>query len=303
MTTRTTLPVGSMSRRQLLTVLFATPLVATFVTACGSDGGESAGSPADPTTTTLPSADGLTYPTGAEEVVVRIDTAVGAYTTPEYAFARIPSFVVTGDGTTITPGAQIEIYPAPMLPALQSTTMTSVQIAELLGRAASLGLLSTPPDYTATQPPIADAGSTVVTFNVNGTSYVHTAPALGLEEDQSDDARRRLAEFVEFATTLVGEANGTNSAVYEPAEYVIATMVVNVSDYTGDVAPTVVPWPASFGEVPNGERCSTVDGATVRDELAAASQLTFFDTSTEEPAGLDIVQLLLRPVLPGSDTC
>jgi hypothetical protein len=302
MNTRTT-PAGSpISRRKLLTVLLATPLVASFVAACGSDADEGSGSPdSDPTTPTQP-VGAITFPTGAGEVVVRIDTAVGGFNPPEWAFAQIPSSVVSGDGRTVMPGPQIEIYPPPLLPALQSTSLTEAQVGQLLARADSLGLLATPPDYESTQPPVADAGSTVVTFNANGATYVHSAPSLGLEQ-QPDEARQRLSDFVEFATSFVAERAATESEVFEPESYVIGTMAVNTAEYADDVAPTVVPWPAAFGVAPVGEDCATIDGAAVRSELATANQLTFFVLPTQDDTAEMVVRLLLRPSLPGSTDC
>ena len=44
---------------------------------------------------------------------------VRGFTTPEAQAARVPLVAVHGDDRVVTPGAQIEVFPPPALPAVQ----------------------------------------------------------------------------------------------------------------------------------------------------------------------------------------
>lgn len=271
------------SRRRLLTVVVATPLVASLLAACG-ERRETEGQAA-PVIETFPAP----LP---NSLMLRIDHGVGAFTTPDYAFAEIPAFVLQADGLLVRPGPQIEIYPPPMLPALESVQLTTDERSSLMSLAEEAGLAATPPDYAATAPPVADAGATLVTIVSGGETYVHRAEALGME-DSDDPARSALASFVSKAEAFVGGLT-TAGEVYHPSQYVVGFLEVDpsvVAGSVGDVAPTVVAWPAAFG-APVAE--GTPLAATVVEEaLATANQLTFFTLPDGRTA-----QLLLRPVLP-----
>ena len=66
---------------------------------------------ADSTSTTSDDG-GIQHPTGTDQLVLRVETG-GGYTAPEFQLRLIPEFSLYGDGTIITPGPQIEIYPPP----------------------------------------------------------------------------------------------------------------------------------------------------------------------------------------------
>ncbi len=301
-----------MHRRQLLSLIAASPLLAAVLAACGSaDNADNAGVPGTNGGTadggSLPSepSDGeaIDHPTGADELVLRVDWAVGGFVTREANFAELPVIVIAGDGTTVRQGAQIEIFPQPLLPALESATLTEDQLQTVLRAAQDAGLLAEPPDYDAERPPVTDVGSTVVRISAGGASYTHSAFALGMEQGSSGtevgEARARLAAFVERLTTdlpglLGAEPTGT---IYAPDAWAFAVLPVELADYSSDVEPTVLPWPDALGEVPAADTCVELAGDVVATAFAGANQLTFYD------AGGTIYAPLLRPLLPGSTRC
>ena len=79
MTTEELMHTARMSRRRLLTVVVATPLVASLLAACGSRV-ETEGQ-GTPVVDTIPAP----LPTS---LLLRIDHGVGGFTTPDYAFAE-----------------------------------------------------------------------------------------------------------------------------------------------------------------------------------------------------------------------
>ena len=279
-------------------------IAAVVLAACGDDSpsgdAPSDSSPIDtvaPVDTTAPPTtvpSGIDHPTGADDVVVRI-AYEGGFVPVEVAFLDLPTLLVTGDGQAIVQGPIAEIYPGPLLPNMQARPVTEAGIQDLLALAADHGLLA---DVEYTNPTnIADAPDTVVEIAANGETYVHRAYALGIA-DETDPARATLADFVAQAT---GDwLYGDNPELGPEAPYVTDTFLIRASevgDYTGDIEPTVVDWPAETSvRLADASECAAVPAAEVGDLFADATQLTFFAED-----GITY-QLTVKPLLPG-DGC
>ena len=241
--------------------------------------------------TTAPSP-GIEHPTGADDVVVRI-AYEGGFVPADYAFRNLPTLLVSGDGHAFQQAPMPDIYPGPLVPAVNVRTVTEQGIQDLLALAEDNGLLA---DVEYTSPTnIADAPDTVVEISANGATYVHRAYALGIS-DETDPARLSLAEFVNAAT---GDwMNGANAELgaeetLAPDAYLIRSM--EVGDYTGDIAPTVVDWPADASiRLADAADCAELSAAEVGDLFANATQLTFFAD------GGITYQLAVKPDLPGN---
>lgn len=274
--------------------------------ACGSDDDASpATEPSSPDTvppeTLPPVADGPTWATGAEDVVIRIGWE-GGFVTPEMTFQRLPQVLVTGDGRVFQQGPVMAIYPGPLLPNVQVRSITDDGIAQLLTLAADQGLLADR-DYESPDQ-IADAPDTVVEITVDGRTYVHRAYALGLADGpdgaESDPDRAALADFVAeaqaFVTAPEGEVLGAEVA-FEPEQYRIRALLVgDGGEY--DVEPSVVEWPADAPVALDDEiDCAVVDAEVLHSLFADANQLTWFAAD-----GLTF-QVVPVPVLPGDPGC
>jgi hypothetical protein len=287
-----------MTHRHLLAALAALGL-GLAAAACGSDDTQPASPSPDSTLPPVSGSEGYQHPTGADEVVVSYEE-VGGFLPRELAFRQPPNVLVAGDGSTFSPGAQIEIYPGPLLPAVQVSTIDEDTIQEVLAAADEAGLL-TAVDYD--QPTnIADASTAVVTINVNGETFVHEAYALGLGEGPGGDGaestpeRQALLDFIAELSALTVPGPSGEADLYEPDAYGIEALPVDdLSVYgTDGIEPTVVDWPVDAGvRLADASSCAVVSAAEVGEALAAANQLTFFDD-----AGVTY-QVLARPVLPG----
>lgn len=271
-------------------------VVVAGLAACGSD---SASPAAD--ATLAPVADGYQHPTGADEVVVSYVEA-GGFTTREFAFQQTPNVLIAGDGRSFGPGAQIEIYPGPLLPAVQTQTVTEAGIQKVLAAADAAGLFAEV-DYDA-ELNIADASTAVVTINVDGQTWVHEAYALGItgaDGAESTPQRQALLDFVtqlDDLAALAGSGNLGESEIYDPTDYAIEAVVVDdPSAYGSDgIEPTIVDWPADVSvRLADASSCTVIAASEVGETLGAADQLTFFTD-----AGITY-QVLARPVLPGGD--
>src|SRR2546423_13130569 len=89
--------------------LAASLLIALAAAACGRATGGSAGE--------TPSPSRPAQPMGPSDLVLRVQT-VGGFIAPQALLLRYPTFSLYGNGTVVTQGAQIEIYPQPALPSL-----------------------------------------------------------------------------------------------------------------------------------------------------------------------------------------
>jgi hypothetical protein len=285
-----------MTRRHVLAAL-ATVGLGLVAVACGSDDTQPASPSPDSTLPPVDDPAGYEHPTGADEVIVSYEE-VGGFTTREFAFQRTPNVLVAGDGRAFSPGAQIEIYPGPLLPAVQVWTMTEEQIQEVLRLADEAGLLE---EVEYDQPDnIADATTAVVTINANGETFVHEAYALGIGDGpggaESTPERQALLDFVGELSNITNTAASGEVVLYEPEAYAIEALPVDdLSAYgTDGIEPTVVDWPADASvRLADASSCTVIAADEVDEVFAAANQLTFFDD------GGVVYQVLVRPVLPG----
>ncbi len=270
--------------------------------ACGSDDSEPAAPSSDSTLPPVGSADGYEHPTGADEVVVSY-AELGGFTTREFAFQQIPRVLISGDGRVFSPGAQIAIYPGPLLPAVQVQPITDDGIQEVLAAAEEAGLLAEV-DYTIDSD-IADATTATVTISANGETWVHEAYALGAAGPGGAETPERQA-LLDFALQLgaleqlVGDEALGETELFEPTEYAIEAVVVDdLSAFGSDgIEPTVAEWPTEVSvRLADVQECTVVEASEVGQVLAEANQLTFF---TDPTTADDVTyQVLARPVLPG----
>lgn len=259
-------------------------------------------------------SDGISYPTGADQVVLRIEQG-GGFVAFEYHLTSMPMVSVFGDGLVVTPGAQIEIYPGPALPALTQQRLSPDAIQLLLQAAIDAGL-GTDRSYTDFMM-VSDMPTTTFTLTVDGQTHTTQVYALGFGEpgpkpdgmsEEEYRARKELVAFEAKATDLGWLPQGSVSAseTYHPS-----ALRVFSSTYRPDQSLTepAVAWPltpglATFGEPvangPEGFRCGAVtgeDAATLLPLVEQANQLTPWTSGDAR------YTLLLRPLLPDESGC
>ena len=271
-------------------------VAALGLAACGSDSESPAADDSLP-----PVADGYPHPTGPDDVVLEY-AEVGGFMPREFAFRQTPNVLISGDGRRFSPGAQIEIYPGPLLPAVQVWAIGEEGIQEVLVAADEAGLFEEVDYEVPTN--IADASTAQVTIKVNGETFVHEAYALGIgggpgsDVDESTPERQALADFIADLTELTSPGPTGDPGIFEPTDYGVEALVVDdLSAYgTDGVEPTVVDWPSDVSvRLADAATCTVVSAAEVGDVLMSANQLTFF-------VDVDITyQVLAKPILPGTD--
>ncbi|MGZ5292835.1 MAG: hypothetical protein ACXWZU_01635 [Actinomycetota bacterium] len=272
-----------------------------------------AGACADSSSTTSNDG-GIEHPTGIDQLVLRVATG-GGFTAPEYQLRLIPEFSLYGDGSLITPGPQIEIYPPPALPSVQTQPVSEDGVQAILQAAIDAGVDTTHDMTDMGSTMVADAATTTFTISVNGATNSFGVYALGMfEGDCPDrmsakecDARTALSSLVQqlgdlqswLPTGSLGE-----TATYEPSG---SRVYVGDVRRDADLPQQKVAWPldpplASFGEDTGaGYRCGVVTGADWTDTLqplaAGSNELTPW-TSGGISYGL-----IFRPLLPDETGC
>ena len=279
--------------------------------------------PASPTT----NPDTIDHPTGAEDVIVKIEYA-GGFVMPETLITRLPVFVLFGNGCYVVQGPQIAIYPAPALPNLQETCLSEEGVQEILDRAKAAGLLDGDAEYDNDM--IADAATTVFTATAGGQTSVVRAYALEMELGDDPTTTEEAREAREKLLTFMQDMAGVDSwiepemIVQEAHAYEIERMQIAVLPADSPSAPMleegiepqVLEWPlesdlATFGTpYLTGEfNCDVVDGqelTTLMPKLQEANQLTHWVSGAEgtpEADDADAYILFLRPLFPDEAPC
>lgn len=258
---------------------------------------------------------GIQHPTGAAELVLRVEVG-GGFVPAEVAVAQIPPFSLFGDGRVITEGPRIQIFPRPALPNLLVTRVSEEGVQRILEEARDAGLLG--PDRHYDYPFVADAPTTTFTVVAEGTRHVVSAYALGFEltggpppDEESRDPRSALAEFEARVLNLrswLPEGSVGEEEFFAFDELRIYARPWTARDQPAELEPTVKEWPlaqslAEFGrpvDFPPDTRCGSVQGKeleTLLPTLQESNELTLWRSEGAT------YRLVLRPLLPDESGC
>lgn len=300
------------NRHRRLGSYLAVALVATLVGACaGGAGGTSPNPTSDPSASpsTPPTTDEIVLPSDPDALVLQVGQE-GGFTTPDYQFGRVPTISVYADGRVIEQGAQIAIYPGPLLPALFVAQIPLDRVKALVAAAVEAGLGSgTNATYPATS--VADAPDTVIVVRAPAGLTRTSFGAFGMEQmGLSATETEARAKAGAFLATLPTSAYGTGELpASEP--YVPSAARILARPYTNqapDLPQQEVDWPLSSSIATGGVewidgqpelgRCIIVEGqdlTTLWSALTAANGLTPFVSDGAKWA------LTVRPLLPDEE--
>jgi hypothetical protein len=260
-----------------------------------------------------PGAGGIDHSTASDALLVRISYE-GGFVPVEWTYTNFAFYSLLGDGTLIVPGAQIEIYPGPALPAISSRQVSEAGIQSILEQAIAV-IRNIPADLNDLgSMNIADASTTVITVSAGGVDRTIRAYALSELTERPDgmpereyQARLSLQELV---ATLTGPTEWLPEGSLGPeGAYEASSARVFIGNYRAvdDLEQDPKAWPlsaglADFGEPipPGGMRCGVVEGEdwdTLLESATTANQLTPWTD-----AG-DRYSILFRPLLPDERGC
>jgi hypothetical protein len=267
-----------------------------------------ADAPADPG-----AGDGIDHSTAGHDVLVRV-AFEGGFTTREWTLTSLPSFSLYGDGTLVLPGAQIELYPGPALPAISTRTVTEDGIQATLEEV--LRSIDGVPDEMLDMGSvgIADVPTTVITIHAGDVD--RTIKVYGLSElterpqTMSEEEFRARGRLQELVTKLGGLGTWLPDGSFgRETMYEGSGARLFVSEYRKvDLPQEPIAWPLEggldrFGDDANGSdpyRCGVVEGAEWTALREAASQANELTPWTESGARFSI---LFRPLLPDERGC
>jgi len=238
----------------------------------------------------------------APDALVLQVVRAGGFLPAGAAFRTVPSVSVYGDGRVVTPGPQIEIWPAPALPSVQLGRLDAEQVRRLVDAGGEI--VDAQEDYG--RPPVADAPTTAVVVHDGDRRGVAAAVALeelsgelappdggGLTQEQRA-ARERLGVYVRQVQDAAASA---------PAEAYEGEGLAVLAERYGDAAaveegpPSTIAWP---GPALAPGTCTVVTGGEAAEVRRAAASAS---VETRWTAGGQVLRLALRPLLPHERTC
>jgi len=281
----------ALNRRRFLTLAVAAPTLALLASCTDGNAPADTTASSKPTTTAAPT---IAHPMGADEVVLQLSWE-GGFVPEDFYFTRLPRLVITGDGSVYVQGAQIEIYPGPLLPPILVGKITESELQALLASAQGGGLFRNI-TYADAPTPIADAPNTVLVINAAGATFTHNAYALGIGDSETDADRLNFAEYVELLDPVT--AGVPQSEPFVATRFAIRARVADETAPTDGITPNELEWPATAGvSLATASECAVVEASALGDLFSQATQITRFVEN-----GIKYV-LLVRPMIPGDRGC
>ena len=248
---------------------------------------------------------GISHPTGATDVVLRVEWG-GGFVPPNTIVTDMPQFTLYGDGTAVflpLPNVNGTNFDAPK-PALLTGHMSEASMQELLDYSLNEGGLSNA-QANYDFPGVADAGSTTFTINAGGVDKTVSVYALVEGSGGPDQADRdKLMVLQQRLTNFETDArNGATDAVasYDPAAYKVVLFDGMGGGPADGIQPIDWPWtdvqPSDFVKP---DESSWAMLSMSRDQVAKLTtvpnggQLSIW---VKTPDGT-LVNLALRPWLP-----
>lgn len=270
--------------RRLLTTAAA---VCLLLAACGQG------------TADLASALKLNDDPGSALLIVRDE---GGFVPVDFQVRQGPRLVLLQDGTLITPGPQIDIFPGPLVPNYQQTRLDEEMRLFVLEELDALdfdAIGNESNDEAANS--VADAPTTVTTFfNQDGT-HTFSVYALGLGTQVDDGRVPILANLVQRLSD-VGFSQASEPYVADSIQ-----VMAGVSEFPADPQFANVrawPLPVSFDQMKQntgfGWRCDAYKAeiaSGVLAELAQGNQATTWEENGTE------YSMAVRPLFPGEEPC
>jgi hypothetical protein len=227
----------------------------------------------------------------------------GGFVPVEFVVNQGPSLVLERDGTVISQGPQIEIYPGPLLANWQESQLDDETMLFVLEELDAIGFPEIDRVDNTEITGVADAPTTSVTFYNQDGEHVFSVYALGIADQGITDARvpilANLVQELYDATALV------TGQSYEPSAIQVVAGEAGEFD-ANDPTVNFLDWPladayADMSETGvEGWRCAAYEGEQAQSLLevfSGANQATYFTAD-----GVDY-RFQVRPLFPGEEPC
>lgn len=252
--------------------------------------------------------DVISHPPG-DSLVLQVRRVGGL--NPQRVFAEVPPVTVLGGGTVVTQGAQVAIFPPPLLPPLFQVQLSEEGLQALLAAADEAGLTSPPPDYGV--PTIADAPNTVITVHAKGKQVTHEIPALfeavgvgpGLTERQAR-LRQAVSRFVAALNPpergLVPPEEVSEAKPFEAERFAIRARPVQPGEDepVEGIEPEVLEWSLPEVDLRQAANCLVVEREQAKGVAEVATGANTLSRFRQDGV---IYTLALRPLVPPEQGC
>ena len=290
-------------------------LVSLALVACSSaaspsaaPSGGSGGSP-PPTSEPTTGGEGVDHPTGATDVILRMEEG-GGFVPIEVNAGAAPIFTLYGDGRVIFQPLQ-ETFPQAGPDGItrnepwRTAQLDAGQVEELLTFALTQGGLGTARDNYG-DVTVIDAGNTIFNIDAGGLDKTVTVTAIGMEPTGGpDDADRAKLKTLSDRLRDFDDGGTISTDVYAPPAYRGVLIEREVDPAVPGPSPTPWPWPdLTIADFPTGDGVSAPGFAhktLTADELAALNAGDVAGGASgffvEGPDG-KAYTVVLRPLLP-----
>jgi hypothetical protein len=289
------------------------PLAAVTITlilaACGSAGAASA-PPTGGAPSPSPTQSGIDHPTGATDVVLRMEEG-GGFVPIDFAASQAPVFTLYGDGRIVFQQL-VENFPQPDATGItrpapwRTAQLDPGQIEEVLTFALGPGGLGTARD-SYINGGVADLPNTIFTVNAGGLKKTVVVNGIGMEPSGGpDDAAR--AQFKKLADRLrdFDEGGTISTDVYGPTAWRGVLIEREVDPNVPGPSPLAWPWPEL--KITDFKEGDGTTGPTFPHKALTADEVATLDLGdigggaqalvVKSPDG-KTYSLTLRPLLPG----
>ena len=244
----------------------------------------------------------LNFPSDPDAMVLQVRWERG-FVPAEFTLSRVPRFTLLADGRLLFEGPQIEIFPAPLLPNIQSVQLDDSTIDLIKEYILGIGfpdIVFERNDEAASN--IADAPDDVVTYVDANGEHVFSVYALQIHEQFTDARVVQLRDLVNLLEQATFSGAGAGSYVPDRLQVFASIPEIPTDPQFHNVQPW--PFPAGFGDLAQASlpewRCATYQGdqaAQLLSVLGSANQVTTFDLDGTE------YRIIGRPLLPGEAGC
>ena len=289
------------------THLPVTVLLAALAVGACSSGASGGGSPSTAETGAPTVVDGIVHPTGASDIVLRLDES-GGFVPAEFLAAHVPQFTLYGDGTVVF------VSSTEALPErndgvitgqpVKTATLSEDQVQQLLEFALrDGGLGAARAEYQ--NPLVADAPTAVFTVNADGATKTVSVVALGME-DPEPNADTAIKQALGEVGARLRDFDAGGSLGATPYEAPAFEGVLTAQEGLEGVQIRDWPWPdltpADF-TLPNDPNTLPQARATLTPEQAAALGVDGYENGIGGGVYLrddegKTYTFVLRPVLP-----
>ena len=267
--------------------------------------------PVDP-----PASGEISYPLGDDDLVLRYELT-GGFVPLEWLVTEMPLQSLYGDGTVISEGTQITIFPPPALPALALDRLTPEGVQMLLAEADASGLLQGNQVWHELNKYIADAGFGVLTINANGETHEVSVYAPGTFDIDDlltpeelafrDTFNRFIAKLGDLRGWLPEKVFLDVEEEYPSDRLQIVSQPASVREFD-DAPADEIDWPLEAPLSELGEpfsllemaRCFVLEGQEFANVMSLLHDAT---TQTQWISGGEAFILHVRPLLRDEEGC